>query len=342
MDRINKTIISVWEELERTLTSEPVYQQRIYRRLNLEKETGIRLSCVSPGSALEMLIEAGEADETVNILFPRWKGMRFEILNLDVPAEGTRHIGFLLEKPENRDIFVTVCADLVRGLDGCQTNESRRKEIADFLARWSRFFEQYGEGGLPSERQRGLYGELWWLRRMIQAGIDPAISITSWKGCERAYYDFEIGGDVVEVKTTMTKEPRTVEINNERQLDDRGLNSLHLLVITLLKVEGRGESLPGIVKSLREIFASRPALAHSFEHALRESGYLEIHSHLYISNYHVNKEELFRICEGFPRIIEVPQGLGDIRYSLVIAACSPFLCQTTDYLNKIKGDRNAG
>lgn len=337
MDRIYKSIVSILEELEVSLNSEPEGHQRIYRRMDLERETGIRLSCASPGAVWEILIESGGPDDQIDISFPRWKGMNFDVLTLDVPTKEIKHIRLFLDKKENRGIFVTVCADLVRGLEVCLSNESRRKEIADFLFRWSRFFERYGEEGLSSERQRGLYGELWWLRRMIEAGIAPVDCISSWKGCERTYHDFQVEGHIVEVKTTMTKEPREVVISNERQLDDRGLRSLHLLVITLLKVDGQGETLTEIVNSLRESFASRSSLIYSFERSLRESGYLDIHSHLYKDRYVVIKEELFRVGDGFPRIIAVPQGLGNIQYSLVIAACRPFLIEQADYLNNIRG-----
>ncbi|MFH1950019.1 MAG: PD-(D/E)XK motif protein [Pseudomonadota bacterium] len=337
MDRVYENIVTILEDLEGSLNSESEGQQRIYRRMDLERETGIRLSCASPGAVWELLIEAGGADDKIEISFPRWKGMNFDVLTLDVPTKRIKHIRLFLDKKESRDIFVTVCADLVRGLEVCLSNESRRKEIADFLFRWSRFFERYGEVGLSSERQRGLYGELWWLRRMIEAGIEPAACIGSWKGCGRAYHDFQIEGHIVEVKTTMTKEPREVVINNERQLDDRGLSSLHLLVVTLLKVDGQGETLTEIVNSLRESFVSRSSLIYFFESSLRESGYLDIHSHLYNDSYVVNKEELFRVGDGFPRIIEIPQGLGNIRYSLVIAACRPFLFEPSEYLKTIKG-----
>lgn len=337
MERVYENIVAILENLEGALNSDSEGQQRIYRRMDLERENGIRLSCASPGAVWELLIEAGSADEKVKITFPRWQGMKFDILTLDVPTKGIHHIRFFLDKKENRDIFVTVCADLVSGLEVCLSNESRKKEIADFLSRWSRFFERYGEEGLSSERQRGLYGELWWLRRMIEAGIEPAVCINSWKGCERAFHDFQIEGNIVEVKTTMTKEPREVVINNERQLDDRGLSSLHLLVITLLKVDGQGETLTEIVNSIRADFTSRSSLIYSFERSLRESGYLDIHSHLYNDSYVVNKEELFRIGDGFPRIIDIPQGLGNIRYSLVIAACRHFLIEPADYLDTIRG-----
>ena len=54
MNSIYETIIDIWEELERTLTADSECQQRIYRRLDLQRENGIRLSCVSPGIAWEM------------------------------------------------------------------------------------------------------------------------------------------------------------------------------------------------------------------------------------------------------------------------------------------------
>jgi hypothetical protein len=334
--RIDLFIRQAWEELEKTFPSGTGIYQRTYRRLDLEKETGVRLGCASPGVVWELLVEAGSSGEVFSVEFPRWKGMDFEILSLDVPKEGTRHIRLSLEQRENRDIFVTVCADLVRGLDGCRTNDSRRREIADFLTRWSSFFERHGLEGLSSEEQRGLYGELWWLRKMVRAGIDPMIAVTSWKGCERSYQDFETAGRAVEVKTTMMKEPRKVQINNERQLDSRGLHSLHLFVLTITRAPVGGETLLDLVQSLRDSLSKRPA-AHVFENSLNKAGYLEIHTHLYRTVYSSIKEELFQVTEGFPRITDVPQGLGDLHYTVVLAACADFWCELSGYFRLIKG-----
>jgi hypothetical protein len=332
---IDSFIRQTWEELEKTFPSDTGSNQRVYRRLDLEKETGVRLGCASPGAIWELLVEVGSSGEVFSIEFPRWKGMDFEILSLDVPKEGIRHIRLSLEQPENRDIFVTVCGDLVRGLDGCTTNDSRRREIADFLARWSSFFERHGLEGLSSEEQRGLYGELWWLRKMLLSGIDPMIAVTSWKGCERSYQDFEIAGCAVEVKTTIMKEPRKVQINSERQLDSRGLQSLHLFVLTIAKGGVGGETLPDLVQSLRASFSERPA-AYAFENSLNKAGYLEIHTCLYKTIYSPITEELFRVSEGFPRITDMPQGLGDLHYTVVLGACADFGCELSKYYRLIK------
>lgn len=335
-DSTDQLLRQAWEELEKAPLTGKRSHQRTYRRLDLEKEAGIRLGCASPGSVWELLVQAGDSKETVLMDFPKWKGMEFEVLTLDVPKKGTRHIRFFVEKRENRDIFVTVCADLVRGLDGCLTDETRRNEIADFLVRWSRFFERHGQEGLSAERQRGLYGELWWLRRLIRAEVSLSSAVSSWKGCEFGYYDFEINGHAVEVKTTMTKEPRKVRVSNERQLDDRGLNSLHLLVLTLIEAAGGGETLPEMIQSLRNSFSGKSS-QHVFEHSLREAGYLDVHAHFYGSSYSIIKEELFHVREGFPRIINIPQGLGDLQYSVVIAACEAFSCDITEYFHGIRG-----
>ena len=323
-----------WEELEKKCTLVTETYQRSYQRLDLEQENGIRLSYVSPGCVWELLIEAGDFDEKVVIDFPKWKGMEFDVLVLDVPSKDTRHINFYLEKREHRDIFVSVCRDLIQGLDCCLTNESRRAEISDFLTRWNRFFEHYGQEGLSPEKQRGLYGELWWLRRMINANINLSVIVNSWKGCKRGYHDFEIGSNVIEVKTTMTKEPRRILINNERQLNDLALDSLHLFVLTLRKIDEGGDTLPGIIESIRNSFAGKSS-EYSFEHALMDAGYIDIHAYIYKSSYSVIKEDFFHVQEGFPRIIDAPQGIGDLHYSVVLAACEEFRCDIDTYMQNI-------
>jgi hypothetical protein len=326
---------NAWEQLETKFSSDSRTYQRVYHRLDLAKETGIRLSCSYPGLVWELLIEAGASEDVLAIPFPKWKGMSFEVLVLDAPQKGTKHIALSVEEPENRDIFVNICADLISGLEGCTTNQARRNEISAFLIRWSAFFEKHGLEGLTPEKQRGLFGELWWLRKMVQSGIDPVQAVTSWKGCEQNYQDFELAGQAVEVKTSMMKEPRKVQISNERQLDNRGFHSLHLFVLTMITASSIGETLPSLIQSLKKSFSGKTA-TYSFKDALVKAGYLEAHTHLYQTGYSLIKEEFFEVRDGFPRITEIPQGLGDIHYALVLSACSDFLSDFSQYLSDLR------
>ncbi|PKM70302.1 MAG: hypothetical protein CVU93_02765, partial [Firmicutes bacterium HGW-Firmicutes-18] len=268
--------------------------------------------------------------------FPDWKGMRFELVSLEIPVKGSVHLSLRLENREHKDVFASLCADLADDLSEVSGNR-RDAALASFLDRWTKFFERFGVKGLSPEKQRGMYGELCWLRSLMVNDISYITALNAWKGCERGYHDFEINGQVVEVKTTMTKEPRKVRISNERQLDDRGLLSLHLFVLTLIKSEGGGESLPEIVDSIMAAVSTVPGGRRRFEQCLIAAGYLEIHTHLYPNNYTVKRDELFRVEEGFPRITDVPDGLGDIKYSLVVGAVSDFLSDKDEYLAMLKG-----
>jgi len=330
---LQDSIIKLWEQLAKEIQPIVNTQGRTYRRLDLNKENGVRVSCVCPGAVWELIVEVGIQTDNFSIDFPNWRGMGFEIITLDVPMKKSRHIRIFLKDETCRDIFAAVCTDLVVALDSCISNEKRRQELSLFLDRWSRFFERYGKTGLSQEHQQGLYGELWWIRCMINKGVPESLSINAWKGCEQGDHDFELNGHVVEVKTTRTKEPRKVIINNERQLDDRGLVELHLFVLTIISMESCGETLPDIVKSLKLRLSG--LTARKFENSLREAGYLDVHESLYRNCYTVQKEELFQVNEGFPRIISLPPGTGDLAYSITLSACSDFKRNIETYMGDL-------
>lgn len=329
-------ITDVWKHLATAGDLDSRSSLRKYRRLDLDRETGVRVSCTFPDRMWELLVEISNDGEFSEMVFPNWKGMRFEFVTLPIPNPQTGHIGIGLENGANQGVFTTVCADLITMLDGSSSNDERRNIVNAFLAKWSHFFERHKTEGLSPESQRGLYGELWWLRRQLGAGINKNKAISSWKGCEGACHDFEAQGHAVEVKTTMTKEPRHVFINSEKQLDDRGLASLHLLVLTLVQTDGGAETLPALVQSIREMVADNPACC-IFENLLIDAGYLDVHAENYHHAYSLVATELFRVGDGFPRIISIPDGLGDLHYSLIISAGNGFITDIGEYLMFIGG-----
>jgi hypothetical protein len=335
---MDERIRNIWSELQEEPEATAHLQKRKYRRLDLEKETGLRISCYFPGRLLELLVEIGPLSKKPDYSFPNWKGMAFDLIQLDTPVSGTWHICLRLEKAEHRDVFTSVCSDLAEELQSIASPIDRKEALLDFMERWSSFFERYSLQGLSEERQRGLFGELWWMRRLVDAGIAKRTAVDSWKGCHREYHDYEINGNVVEVKTTLSKEPRKVQISNERQLDERGLVSLHLLVLTLVQAQMGGESLPRIVAILRQSLSGDASSLRRFERSLHEAGYLEIHSHLYDASYTAKTKEFFRVAEGFPKITEVPPGLGDLKYTLLIGACASYLVDMDEYIDTLKGE----
>ena len=122
----------------------------------------------------------------------------------------------------------------------------------------------------------------------------------------------------------MTKEPRKVRINNEKQLDNQGFDFLYLFILTLQKIGPGGQKLPELVDEIRALIKDGVSSENLFESALREAGFFDAHASLYTDGYKVNKQEIFEVKSGFPRIIELPGGVGDIAYTITISACSDF------------------
>lgn len=312
----------IWALLEGEIKHADSSNNRLYRRLNSDKDTGIRLGVVTPGKIREILIQINE-DEEKSFVLPKWMGMRFDVISLDI-QKITRHIRLFLSDREHKSVFSTVCYDIADTLIKVKDPGFRIQELQNCIERWSRFFQKYGTEGLSHEMQRGLFGELSWLRLILSRNMNSTSAIKSWKGCRRNFHDFQYNGRIVEVKTTMTKEPRKVRINNERQLDNRGFDFLYLFILTLQKLDSGGQKLLGLVDEIRAVIKGERSAENLFEIALRDAGFLDVHASLYTDEYKVNKQEIFEVKSGFPRIIELPNGVGDITYTTTISACSDF------------------
>jgi len=330
----------IWELLEEEAENYSGPDKRLYRRLELEKENGLRISLLLPDKLREVLIELGPGE--VDIEVPQWSGLECDKLSLNVPFDRTAHLSLAVRNQSHKDVFATVCSDLTGTLKECQSAEQRREELIMFLDRWAGFFKMHGPEGLSQSRQQGLFGEIWWLDRMIQYDVEPARAVKAWKGCLRNYHDFEMSGCVVEVKTTRSKEPRKVWINNERQLDNKGLNALFLFVLSLHIIEAEALTLPQLIDKVRNAVSSSPGAGQLFDRNLTMAGYLDLHSANYTAGYIIRSEELFLIGENFPSITRMPLGTGDLKYSLMISACRDFQVTENTYFNMISRGQQYG
>lgn len=174
-------LMEIWSQLEIDGENEGSGRRRKYKRIDIENETGLRLSCYFPEKYLEFLIEVDPSRKMEDYCFPNWKGMKFDLLQLDVPEKGSKHLCLRLENLEHKDVFISICSDIADDLKEV-LSDKREAALSVFLDRWTRFFDRFGNEGLSPEKQRGLYGELCWLRRLIENGINGVVALNSWKG----------------------------------------------------------------------------------------------------------------------------------------------------------------
>ena len=285
-----------------------------------------------------MLRMPDDWDEDTSSL-PKWRGAK---IGPFTGAERPTHHKFLvLEQGDEspREVFEVLVADVVDAVLARQAGGDMRSVVAGRLDRWRAFFEERGLIGLGPEAQQGLFGELWFLREHLFHRVGPASAVAAWDVTHRAVHDFQFPRHAFEVKTSSAKQHQKFHVASERQLDATGLDSLHVIVVSLSTVLGGGETLPQLVASLREALASSPQAARFFEDKLLDEGYMGAHEELYRVGYAFRSVRAYHVSEGFPRILEgdLKAGVGDVSYSVVLSACEPFRVDVAVALNVLGG-----
>ncbi len=315
----------IWNDLEAQAMrrSRPV-EPLLLRRLVLEG-TAPEVHLGSDGQQLYILIRMPSGWNGDISSLPRWSGMRPGAMR-GTERPMPRHFLVLRQEPgAPSEVFKAVAADICGSLVGCAPDQAMRV-VSHRLGLWKVFFEATGAAALGIEAQQGLFGELWVLREHFLPKLGPGHAVSVWTGPKHSNHDFQLPRVAVEVKTSTAKQHQKIHIPSERQLDTRGLDMLNLVILSFSPLDHGGESLPQMVGSLRASLQPDPVAAREFEDKLIEAGYIDAHSERYGTGYSLRSERAFAVRPGFPCLLEgdLPDGVGDLSYTIALAACAPF------------------
>jgi hypothetical protein len=329
------TLDVVWNELQ-ALTA-PGAVGRFKRRVHPESPLDLFVGVAKPANQRLLMMLASEASLGEASRLPSSQGVEARIVR---PGEDGREVTLELAliDPRFTDIFTALAADIIDSIATITNEYEAVSEFVGRLRRWQQFLEESGLEGLSPERQRGLFAELWLARDLLD-DLDPTSVIQAWTGPDHTSHDFQFGPCAVEVKGTAAKQHQVLRIVSERQLDDTGVDSLYLFHLSLDVHRGAGATLPSLIELLRSRLQNT-AVAHVLEAKLIQHGYLEQQRELYEdAGYTPRESNLFRVRDGFPRIIErdlVP-GVGDVHYSISVAECKHFSVDRAVLIDEIKG-----
>lgn len=245
----------------------------------------------------------------------------------------------LLLNKQHKDIFSTLCEDLIFGVSEITDEQVLVEKLLERLAKWQSLFEKVGKQGLSDEAQRGLYGEIYFLREFLKNAADNTYCLKSWLGPERSIQDFQYSNWAVEVKTTHGNNHQKIHITSERQLDDSIVEKIFLYHLSLDVRVGNGESLNALIDGVLESLNDSTTASNLFKLKLLESGYYDIHKPLYEDRgYTIRQENLYWVSGNFPRISEglIPIGVGDVRYSIVLSESEEWRIDQQTLFSEIK------
>ncbi|MFZ3570476.1 PD-(D/E)XK motif protein [Streptomyces sp. BH097] len=327
---------ALWQELE---APQPK-RGRSTRRLFPESGLDIHLGVAHPGRQRMLLVRGGS--RAVDRARPLLVNLR-ETHGLSLSCSSVSNREFELQisltAGELRQVFTPLAEDIARTSKDASSETVLERAVRRFT-HWQQLMRSVGSQGLGREARLGLYGELCYLRTDLLAALPASTAVEAWTGPEGSNQDFQLPSVAIEVKTTAKKNPSTVRIANERQLDDRGVGRLVLVHLALDERRGGlGESLNSVVDDIRTAAGITSASAR-FESRLIQSGYLPHQRDLYDEpRYTLRRADLWTVGEGFPRIVEtvLPDGVGNCAYDISVIALEKHRTTTEMVAELIRG-----
>lgn len=270
----------------------------------------------------------------------------FELTVQRTGEEPDTHATFVLSAtdPMFNEIFSAMAENLYQSLKKCRDDRLIVRIFLERLLQWQDFFDRNSINGLSEEAQRGLYGELYFLRKNLLSTPEHfAVEISGWTGPKNRQHDFQFNDVAVEVKTCSAKQHQKLQISSEQQLDEALVGNLFVFHLSLSAIENHADTLPALVADVREVLHTVYAAASIFEGALLERGYLDAQAWRYQkTGYVVRESNIFRVTGNFPRLTErdLPLGLGDLTYSVSVSECKKFNVPLEDVIKHIRRGRS--
>ena len=271
--------------------------------------------------------------------FANLRDLKVMLLN-DTTFVNSRLLTVELLHPGSRDIFASLCENLIQAAIRLNTEQKIIRTVINQLEKWKTLFEKNSSTGLTPAEQQGLYGELHFLQKFLaRPETDPYDVLHTWVGVDKALRDFQGGNWAVEVKTTSTNNPQKVTVNGERQLDDTLLENLFLFHFSVEISNGNGQTLCQKIAAIREILENDTPALSLFNAKLFEAGYLDKHEPFYQDRfYQARNGNFYKIENDFPRIREneLRGGVSDVKYTIILAMCDEYSVSESQIFNIIR------
>ncbi|MEV4277697.1 PD-(D/E)XK motif protein [Actinoplanes xinjiangensis] len=326
-----------WLDLENETYSSGLVTRRLYPDSHLdihiavEQTSGRRMLLLGvPQATAERAVRRHGA-------LPVTRGLAMQFAPATV---GYRNLQVVLTSDAGREVFNPLIADIAATAVAHDDPDTLVGAAIGRFEHWRRLLESVRENGLPPERRRGLYGELFLLRELVLPTLSATAAISCWTGPTGADQDFQLEHMALEVKTGRMKSPPTLDIASERQLDATGLDHL---VLTHLWVEerrgGSGESLNRIVDDIRA-HIEKAAIRYHFDDLLANAAFLDEQREQYDEPRYGVRGRTFWLVKGdFPRVIrtDLRDGVRDCRYQISVGKLDRYRVTEEEVVSIVKG-----
>jgi hypothetical protein len=263
----------------------------------------------------------------------RFAGVEIQIL----PYKGVRNeLTIILLEDELTEIFILFIEDIINSLNSIENKEDALIIISRRVKYWQKLFSKY-TNGLLSQQQRGLFGELNFIKQLIECGTNYEYVLKAWQAPMGSNQDFYFNNTAIEVKTSKSNTP-SIKIANEYQLDITGFNKLFIVFYELIEFPNDENTLLKLINEIRMTLKDKEELLSDFNQKL---DYLGISSNLESEydkiGYVVRKENYYNVNKEFPKITfdSINEAISKVSYEVAPNKCTKFEIDFKEILKEI-------
>ncbi len=321
------TFDELWIELEKE-TSKISEQGILKRMLTTGGACRMFLGIERPSLSHVFMIQILKNSVPIKENIPESKGFELKIQISSEDAD--THVTCIIRSTNKayNEIFSAMSENMY---DNLKNNDDEIKSASVFFKRiadWQLFFQKNNISGLTEESQRGLYGELLFIKEILVGKLKAPINqILNWTGPKSRQHDFQFTYAAIEVKTSSSKQHQKIFISNEQQLDESQVKNLFVYHVSLSILDNHIDTLPKLVNDVRTLIDTNLLIRSFFEECLIIRGYINAQAGRYqLTGYMVRESNLFHVTKEFPKIVEknLPIGVGDVTYSIALSECKKY------------------
>jgi len=241
----------------------------------------------------------------------------------------------ILEDTYFEDLFEDLILSIYQQIKDIESPDSYSSEFNRYFLKWSAFFEGKRQDGLTESQLKGLFGELFYVRELLNDKIqDVNGMLKNWRGPYDEGHDYVTETEDTEIKT-IDQSRNNVNISSEFQLDIEEGKLLNLLIYTVETNSIRGENLGEMISSIKEIILFNNGDLAILLNALAQKGLIgETVSEYDSTRFHVLSRVIYNcLDQDFPKLIRstLPNSINQVRYSLRLNLIEDFKISEKEY-----------
>ena len=240
--------------------------------------------------------------------------------------DGRYATSLTLISKEQEDVFVTMCGDMI-SYSSSETDGKR--SLVRVLRRynaWLKLLQHKTSALLSGSAQKGLIGELLYLKEKIENGLSPDDALAGWVGPDGADQDFVYADGWHEIKTTGVSSSE-VTVSSVEQMDCDPPGELIVMRIDKCAPAHAGAfTLYGLVHQIMNLITNSIGTIDAFVLKLGSIGYIDMPEYDQ-QNFAFSSKQVYEVESSFPRVTrkEIPAEIVNLSYTLSIPGLSSWL-----------------